>query len=37
MVAMPNLSWQGHDLLDTLRSKPVWDRIKTRGFLAAGP
>jgi hypothetical protein len=29
MVAMPNLSWQGHDLLDTLRSKPVWDRIKT--------
>ena len=29
MVAMPNLSWQGHDLLDTLRSKPVWEKIKT--------
>ena len=24
----PELTWQGHDLLDTLRSKPVWDRIK---------
>ena len=28
MVAMPNLTWAGHDLLDTVRSKPVWDRIK---------
>lgn len=25
----PDLTWQGHDLLDTLRSKPVWDRIKS--------
>ena len=25
----PNLTWQGHDLLDTLRSKPVWEKIKT--------
>ena len=25
----PDLTWQGHDLLDTLRSKPVWERIKT--------
>ena len=28
MVALPNLSWAGHDLLDTLRSKPVWEKIK---------
>lgn len=25
----PDLTWEGHDLLDTLRSKPVWERIKT--------
>jgi hypothetical protein len=25
----PNLTWAGHDLLDTLRSKPVWEKIKT--------
>jgi hypothetical protein len=25
----PELTWQGHDLLDTLRSKAVWERIKT--------
>lgn len=24
----PELTWQGHDLLDTLRSKAVWERIK---------
>jgi hypothetical protein len=24
----PSLTWQGHDLLDTIRSKPVWERIK---------
>lgn len=29
LIAMPNLSWEGHNLLDTLRSKPVWERIKT--------
>jgi hypothetical protein len=22
------LTWQGHELLDTMRSKPVWERIK---------
>lgn len=25
----PKLTWAGHDLLDTMRSKPVWDRIKS--------
>ncbi|MFZ3289435.1 MAG: DUF2513 domain-containing protein [Telluria sp.] len=25
----PDLSWAGHDLLDTLRSSAVWERIKT--------
>jgi hypothetical protein len=25
----PVLTWAGHDLLDTLRSKPVWERVKT--------
>ncbi len=29
VLLCPELTWQGHDLLDTLRSKPVWDRIKT--------
>jgi hypothetical protein len=24
----PDLSWAGHDLLDTLRSEAVWERIK---------
>lgn len=24
----PDLTWEGHELLDTLRSKPVWERIK---------
>lgn len=28
-IMSPDLSWQGRELLDTLRSKPVWDRIKT--------
>lgn len=28
-ILAPELTWQGHDLLDTLRSKPVWERIKT--------
>ncbi|MDZ4104380.1 MAG: DUF2513 domain-containing protein [Hydrogenophaga sp.] len=27
-IVSPALTWQGHDLLDTLRSKPVWERIK---------
>jgi Hypothetical protein (DUF2513) len=29
LIAMPNLSWEGHDLLETLRSKPVWEKIKS--------
>lgn len=28
-ILAPELTWEGHELLDTLRSKPVWDRIKT--------
>ena len=24
----PELTWQGHELLDTMRSKPVWERVK---------
>lgn len=27
-ILSPELTWQGHDLLDTLRSKAVWERIK---------
>ncbi|MFL6600182.1 MAG: DUF2513 domain-containing protein [Steroidobacteraceae bacterium] len=25
----PTLTWQGHELLDTIRSKPVWEKIKS--------
>lgn len=25
----PKLTWAGHDLLETIRSKAVWERIKT--------
>jgi hypothetical protein len=25
----PELTWEGHNLLDTLRSKPVWEKIKS--------
>lgn len=25
----PVLTWSGYDLLETMRSKPIWDRIKT--------
>lgn len=28
-ILSPELTWQGHELLSTLHSKPVWDRIKT--------
>jgi hypothetical protein len=24
----PELTWEGHELLDTIRSKSVWERIK---------
>jgi len=27
-ILSPELTWEGHDLLDTLRSKPVWERVK---------
>lgn len=29
-LLLPELTWAGHDLLDTLRSKPVWEKIKAR-------
>lgn len=25
----PDLTWEGHELLDTIRSKPVWEKIKS--------
>lgn len=28
-ILSPELTWQGHELLDTVRSKPVWERIKS--------
>lgn len=28
-ILSPRLTWAGHDLLDTIRSKPVWERVKT--------
>jgi hypothetical protein len=28
-VVAQGLTWAGRDLLDTIQSKPVWDRIKT--------
>ena len=28
-IISPDLTWAGHDLLDTLRSKPVWEKIKS--------
>lgn len=28
-IISPDLTWQGHDLLDTIRSKPIWDKIKS--------
>jgi hypothetical protein len=26
------LTWDGHELLDTIRSKPVWEKIKATAF-----
>ena len=26
----PELTWNGHDLLDTIRSKPIWEKIKAK-------
>jgi hypothetical protein len=28
-LSSPRLTMAGHDLLDTMRSKPVWEKIKT--------
>jgi len=28
-VGVTGLTWAGHDLLQTIQSKPVWERIKT--------
>jgi hypothetical protein len=28
-VIAERLTWAGHDLLDTIHSKPVWERVKT--------
>lgn len=28
-VLAPELTWQGHDLLETMRSTAIWERIKT--------
>ncbi|HFG6906961.1 DUF2513 domain-containing protein [Acinetobacter baumannii] len=28
-VVVNDLTWQGHELLDTIGSKPVWDKIKS--------
>lgn len=28
-VFVDDLTWQGHELLDVIRSKPVWEKIKT--------
>ncbi|XZW51142.1 DUF2513 domain-containing protein [Acinetobacter baumannii] len=28
-VSVHDLTWQGHELLDVIRSKPVWEKIKT--------
>ncbi|MGS1035741.1 YjcQ family protein [Burkholderia glumae] len=27
-ISNPRLTMAGHDLLDTMRSKPVWDKVK---------
>lgn len=28
-VLVQELTWSGHELLDTIRSKPVWEKIKS--------
>lgn len=28
-ILAPELTWQGHELLEIMRSNPVWDRIKS--------
>ncbi|MDV7507514.1 DUF2513 domain-containing protein [Acinetobacter baumannii] len=28
-VFVKDLTWQGHELLEVIRSKPVWEKIKT--------
>ncbi len=29
LIIAPELTWQGHELLDTIRSKTVWAKVKT--------
>jgi hypothetical protein len=28
-ILAPELTWEGHELLEVIRSKPVWNRIKS--------
>ena len=28
-LVVDGLTWKGHEFLDTIRSKPVWDKIKS--------
>lgn len=28
-IASPELTWEGHELLDTIRSKSVWTKVKS--------
>lgn len=28
-ILVNDLTWQGHELLDTIRSKPIWEKIKS--------
>ena len=30
LLLNPSLTWEGHELLDTLRSKPVWEKVKAK-------
>ena len=32
-VIAQGLTWRGHELLDTIRSKPVWEKIKSTAKL----
>src|SRR5690625_5026937 len=29
IIIIDRLTWKGHDLLETLRSRPVWEKIKS--------
>jgi hypothetical protein len=30
LLVNTSLTWEGHELLDTLRSKPVWEKVKAK-------